>query len=229
MFKKKDKIQEADLMTDDQQNYLKGVLQNIGWYKRQYQRMTTMFGMACLVAMMSIACNVAQFVMKPSPKYFAQTPDLRITELRPLDEPYVTQEGLVNWTAETVSRTFSLDFLKLKDTLMSVREAYTDAAFEELVGNLKSNGTIDMIKEKRLSASVTLEKAPVISNSGVVAGVFTWKLEFPIIITYEGSAGAANAQHLVATVLVQRADTIQHPRGIVIKQLLMSVNSGSHK
>lgn len=227
MFKKKEKTQqEADLMTDDQQNYLKGVLQNISWYKKQYQRMTTMFGLACLVAMFSMACNVIQFMMKPSPKYFAQTPDLRITELRPLDEPYITQEGLVNWAAETVSRTFSLDFLRFKDTLMGVRENYTTAAFNELVGNLKSNGTLEMIKEKRLSASVALEKAPVISNSGIVAGVYTWKLEFPIIITYEGSQGAANAQHLVATVLVQRADTITNPKGVVVKQILMSVNNG---
>lgn len=211
-------------LDDDQQNYMKGVIVSLGWYKKQYFRMVFAFGLASLVSIMSLSGNLAQYIMKPNPKYFAQTPDLRITELVALDQPYITQEGLVNWMAETVSRTLSLDFLHYRDTLMAVKDNYTDNSFNELIASLKSNGTIEMIKEKRLSASVSVEKAPVITNSGVISGVMSWKLEFPLVVTYESSSGTNNAQHLVATVIVQRADTLTNPKGVVIKQLLLAVN-----
>ena len=82
-----------------------------------------------------------------------------------------------------------------------------------------------MIQEKRLSASAIVTKAPVIIASGVIGDIATWRVEFPIIVSYESSQGVESTQHLMATVLVRRADTVKSPRGVVIQQIVLNRES----
>ena len=81
--------------------------------------------------------------------------------------------------------------------------------------------TICMIQEKRLSVSAVVTRAPVISASGLVGGKATWKVEFPLVISYESSQGVESTQRLMATVLVCRASTAITPRGVVIQQVVL--------
>ena len=78
-----------------------------------------------------------------------------------------------------------------------------------------------MIQEKRLSVSAVVTKAPVIIASGLIEGRATWKVEFPIVISYESSQGVESTQKLMATVLVRRAATVTTPRGVVIQQVVL--------
>lgn len=78
-----------------------------------------------------------------------------------------------------------------------------------------------MIRDKRLSASAVVTRAPVISASGLVGGTMTWKVEFPLILSYESSQGVESTQRLMATVLVARAGTVTTPRGVVIQQVVL--------
>ena len=84
---------------------------------------------------------------------------------------------------------------------------------------------LDMIKEKRLSVSAVATRAPVIIASGLVGGKATWKIEFPLIVSYESSQGVESTQHLMATVLVCRAPTVTTPRGVVIQQVVLKRES----
>jgi intracellular multiplication protein IcmL len=54
-----------------------------------------------------------------------------------------------------------------------------------------------------------------------VGGRATWKIEFPLIVSYESSQGIESTQHLMATVLVARASTVTTPRGVVIQQVVL--------
>ena len=78
-----------------------------------------------------------------------------------------------------------------------------------------------MIQEKRLSVSAVVTRAPVITASGLVGGTATWKVEFPLIVSYESSQGVESTQRLMATVLVARASTVLTPRGVVIQQVVL--------
>ena len=78
-----------------------------------------------------------------------------------------------------------------------------------------------MIQEKRLSVSAVVTRAPVIIASGLIEGRATWKVEFPIVISYESSQGVESTQKLMATVLVRRAATVTTPRGVVIQQVVL--------
>ena len=201
------------------------IIGGLGWYRLQYQRVMKLAVGLVIVLLVCIAVIVLLILKQPTPRYFAATPDLRLAPLIPLDKPVLTQQGLLNWVAETISNAVSLDFLEWRDKLSSVRENFDDAAFKSFLASLGSSGILDMIKEKRLSVSAVVTRAPIISASGLVGGKMTWKVEFPLIVSYESSQGVESTQRLMATVLVARASTATTPRGVVIQQVVLKRDS----
>ncbi|MDR3176030.1 MAG: DotI/IcmL family type IV secretion protein [Desulfovibrio sp.] len=201
------------------------VFGGLHWYKRQYQRsMKLCFGMTLAVCA-ALAVVAVLVLTRPTPRYFAATPDLRLAPLVPLDKPVLTQQGLLNWVSETISNAISLDFLEWREKLTRSREHFEGEAFTSFVASLNSSGVLDMIRDKRLSVSATVTRAPVIIASGLVGGKATWKIEFPLVVSYESSQGVESTQNLMATVLVCRASTVTSPRGVVIQQVVLKRSS----
>jgi len=165
--------------------------------------------------------NAIQAAMQPSPRYFAVTDDLRIEQMRALDKPAISQSGLFSWVTQKVTETLSLDFLHWRDTLMEVKPAYTEDAFSELIGSLKNSGNLEMIQKKKLIMSATVQRSPVVKAKGVVNGRLTWKLQFPIKLTYESSERVVSSQQVMCNVMVRRVPTIEHPRGVNIAQVVL--------
>ncbi|MDL2290880.1 DotI/IcmL family type IV secretion protein [Desulfovibrio sp. OttesenSCG-928-F20] len=173
----------------------------------------------------SLAVIALLLLNQPGPRYFAATPDLRLAPLVPLDQPVLTQEGLLTWASDTITGSMSLNFLEWREKLESIRPSFDDEAFKSFLASLKSSGVLDMIREKRLSASAITTRAPVIIASGLVGGTATWRIEFPLVVSYESSQGVESTQRLVATVLVRRASTVKTPRGVVIQQAVLKRDS----
>jgi len=197
----------------------------MGWYRLQYHRsMKLCLGMTLAVCA-ALAVIAVMVLTRPTPRYFAATPDLRLAPLVPLDKPVLTQQGLVNWVAETITNAVSLDFLEWREKLNRSREHFEAEAFKSFVASLKSSGVLEMIKDKRLSVSASITRAPVIIASGLVGGKATWKVEFPLVVSYESSQGVESTQNLMATVLVCRASTVTSPRGVVIQQIVLKRSS----
>ena len=114
---------------------------------------------------------------------------------------------------------------RLCEKLEAVRPNFDDDTFKSFLSSLESSGILNMIQEKRLSASSVATGAPVIIASGLVSGKATWRIEFPLIVSYESSQGVESTQRLIATVLVCRASTATTPRGVVIQQVVLKRES----
>lgn len=197
------------------------VIGGLDWYRMQFHRAMKLS--LCLVAALclSVAVSALLFLNQPKPRYFAATPDLRLAPMIPLDQPLLTQEGLLTWAANAITGAMSLNFLEWREKLETIRPHFDDAAYKSFLASLQSSGVLDMIRDKRLSASAVATRAPVIIASGLVGGKATWKVEFPLIVSYESSQGVESTQKLLATVLVCRASTAKTPRGVVIQQVVL--------
>ena len=80
-----------------------------------------------------------------------------------------------------------------------------------------------MLVEKRLSSTAVPQSAPIIEKAGLLRGVFTWKIKFPMILTYINSEGIQNEQKLNIQLIIERAKTTDNPKGILVKQLITTV------
>lgn len=195
------------------------------WYRSHF-RVAIRIILALIVVVCIALAIIAWLILDtPTPKYFAATPDLRLAPLVPLNKPVLTQQGLLNWVSETVTNAISLDFLEWRKKLDAMRDHFDDEAYKSFLESLKHSGILEMIREKRLSASAVATNAPIIVASGEVGGIATWRIEFPIIVSYESSQGVESTQHLLATVLVRRASTVKTPRGVVIQQIVLKRES----
>ena len=201
------------------------VIGGLDWYRTQFRR--SMKLSLCLVAALCLSLAVSALLLlnQPKPCYFAATPDLRLAPMVPLDQPLLTQEGLLTWASNAIAGAMSLNFLEWREKLESIRPHFEDEAFKSFLASLQSSGVLDMIRDKRLSASAVATRAPVITASGLVGGKATWKIEFPLIVSYESSQGVESTQKLLATVLVCRASTAKTPRGVVIQQVVLRRDS----
>lgn len=201
------------------------VIGGLGWYRAQFRHaMKLALGLVAVLCA-SLAVIALLLLNQPKPQYFAATPDLRIAPLIPLDQPLLTQEGLLTWAANTICGAMSLDFLEWRKKLDAIRPDFDPEAYKSFLASLQSSGVLDMIRDKRLSASAIATRAPVIIASGLVGGKATWRVEFPLIVSYESSQGVESTQRLLATILVCRASTATTPRGVVIQQVVLKRDS----
>lgn len=201
------------------------VIGGLDWYRAQFRR-SMKLALALTVALsISLIVTAILLLNQPKPRYFAATPDLRLAPMVPLDQPLLTQDGLLTWASNAITGAMSLNFLEWREKLESIRPHFEDEAFKSFLASLKSSGILEMIQEKRLSASAVATRAPVIIASGLVGGRATWKIEFPLIVSYESSQGVESTQKLLATVLVCRASTAKTPRGVVIQQVVLKRDS----
>lgn len=197
------------------------VLMDMNWMRFAMRRyLVIILALTGVVAVLALFL-VITLMTKPSPQYFAATNDLRFVQLAPLTEPTITDTGLNNWIAETITRSLSLDFSHWQTTLGDLRPDFSNASFNAFIVNLKSSGLLEKVVKQRLVLSAVPESAPIIVNQGVLGGVYSWLVKFPIKVSYEGSSGVLGTQVFHATVTIQRADLSKHPRGVVIKQIIL--------
>ena len=76
----------------------------------------------------------------------------------------------------------------------------------------------EKLKTARLVATAVPQKAATIRERAVIGGVLTYKIELPLLVTYENENNSPS-QHLLVTVLVVRAIETRHPDGIAIDQI----------
>ena len=64
-------------------------------------------------------------------------------------------------------------------------------------------------------ASSVATGAPVILDQGVINGRYAWKVQMPLLVTYQSSTEQIQ-QSLIITMVVSRVPTVDMPRGIAI-------------
>jgi intracellular multiplication protein IcmL len=116
----------------------------------------------------------------------------------------------------------ALDFLHWKKKLMELRENFDPQGFASFVDSLETGGYFKRIEAERLSLSAVMTDAPVIVSQGPIKGKMTWKVEMPILVSYQSSAGISATQKLLAQVVVERVSPSQNPKGVAIRQLILS-------
>jgi intracellular multiplication protein IcmL len=178
-----------------------------------------------LLLLLAVLVNIYQFLQRPKPLYFAVTADLKVLEMVPLSEPSLSDQALLNWTSQAVTSALSLDFLHWRQKLSEIRPNFDSKGFESYVRSLETEGHLKKIQTERLILSCVPVQAPIITNSAVVAGVMSWKVQMPILLSYQSSAGVSATQKLLAEIFLERIETHINPRGVIIKQLVFTKNA----
>lgn len=156
--------------------------------------------------------------------YFATTADGRIINIVPLNEPYRSQADVIAWAAGTAQNVMRFGYHDYRERLQQVSSNFTPTGWESFTKALKESNIIEAVSARKLVVTMDIEAAPEIKNAFVKNGVYTWYLQFPITIKFDGEQPPA-AIHTQLLLQIVRVSTLQNPEGISIEQWV-TVNPG---
>jgi|JI10StandDraft_1071094.scaffolds.fasta_scaffold17595_6 intracellular multiplication protein IcmL len=206
------------------QDALQAVMLRNNFYRDSYRRVLA-------VLLIMIVVNVGLFALvyylittRPKPEYFATTTDGKVIRMYALSEPVVTSAELLQWATAAATTVNTYDFTNWRKALQEASDYFTPGGWREFQDALKSSNNLGTVTTKKLSVTAVATGAPTILDKGVINGVYKWKVQLPLLITYE-SASTNISQPVVATMLITRTSTLETPRGIAIDAFYMSEQS----
>lgn len=161
---------------------------------------------------------------QPEPKYFATSEDGRITPIYPLSAPMVSDSALLQWANQAAVAAYTYNFATYRKELQDASEYFTPDGWNDFEQALQSSRNLETVINKKLVVTAVATGAPVILDRGVLDGHYSWKVQMPLLVTYE-SASTTIQQPILVTMLVTRVTTLNVPKGIAIAQFVASVTS----
>ncbi|MEV1705720.1 DotI/IcmL family type IV secretion protein [Pseudomonas aeruginosa] len=146
----------------------------------------------------------------------------RLTQMVPLSEPFVSPQRLLDWTVECVGGANSYDFVHSQEQLQRNSQCFTPDGWSMFMEALDRSGNLDLVKKQRLVTSAVPLAAPVVTNQGMRRGVWTWQIEVPFIVSFQGGQGGRTVatQKTLVTLLVTRVNPFESRDGLGIAQYL---------
>lgn len=199
------------------------ILSRNEFYRDRYRWM--LFALVAQSVALIIACYSAYFFAsrQPEPRYFATRADGGLIRLIPLNEPMLTQSAILTWAGKAATDAFTFDFVNFRQQLQEAAQAFTPEGWKSFLKALEDSRNLEAVRVKKLVVNAALQGAPVILTEGVVNGVYSWRIEMPIVVAYR-SANSTQRQNLLVNMTVSRVPTLEFPEGVGITQFVARPN-----
>lgn len=159
-------------------------------------------------------------VAHPPVKYFT-TENGRVIPVRPRDAPAFSDSDVSAFGADTIRRSFTLDFIHYKDQISNVKDDYDDQGFAGYYKALNSSNILASIKDQRMNLSVDVGPGRI-TNKGRQGDVDGWVYQYPVTLKLDGQVTGSPAQRFIFTQRIQSTDVEKKNKGLEIVQLITS-------
>lgn len=190
------------------------------FYRDNYRRI--LFGLA-----LSVLLNVLLsgglfywFTHPPQSEYFATSIYSRLTPLTALDRPNQSDSSVLLWSTQAAISAYTLNFGNYQSQLALVNRFFTRNGWSNFITALNRAQVLQQITAEKLEVTTVATKAPVILDKGVLNGLYSWRIQLPILVNFQGSGDRVQRRFLV-TMLVTRVPTKHSARGIGIAQFVV--------
>jgi len=195
-------------------------------FYRDGQRKMILILLVSMIANFVLASMLVYLVTHPpAPKYFATSINGRITPLFPLNEPNQSDSAVLQWANQAAIAAFTYNFVNYRTELQASSGFFTADGWDQFLNALQQSNNLDAVKAKKLIVSAVATRAPIILQKGLLNGTYAWRVQMPILVTYQ-SASEFSQQNNVVTMLITRVSTLNSPRGIGISQFVVGPASG---
>lgn len=141
----------------------------------------------------------------------------------PLDQPNLPTPEVLNWATRAAVDTFTYNYQDYDQRFLAIADYFSPHGWQEYMRVLQSSGNLQMVKDREIAVRAEQTgKAKVVAQD-VEKNRFTWKVEVPIKVTYQGSGGEAS-QVLNIDMLVTRVKNDVRPNGIGITQFVAMID-----
>lgn len=161
------------------------------------------------------------YIHPMEPSYFSTSVNGQVAQLSPLDEPNTSDSVVRQWANIAVVDTYTYDFVNYAKSLEQNSQYFTDNGWYTLLRSLNDSNNLPTVIRKKLVVSAVALKPPSILMKGLLNGVYSWRIQIPMLVTYQ-SASEFIQQYLLVNLLVTRISTLENPKGLGIDQFIVS-------
>ncbi len=209
--------------TEDMDSYsgsLTAALRNRWALAAAVRGMAAASALCALVSLISLALAVWALTSKPEPRYFATRGSGELVQLVPLDQPHLSDAQAVNFAVDTMTRALTLDFANWRRELAGIEPLFTPEGYVGFLDELERSGTLDLIRNRRMTSS-TVANGGVVVQKGQVGGggPYIWRVEIPVTTTYQ-SASARQTQNTTLLVEITRVPTWTADWGVAVSRVI---------
>ncbi|PIQ44128.1 MAG: type IV secretion protein DotI [Gammaproteobacteria bacterium CG11_big_fil_rev_8_21_14_0_20_46_22] len=189
------------------------------FYRDSYRLVAIILFLSVVVNVLLVGAVFYLETHKPTPKYFATTQDGRLFKMVPLDQPYMESNQLVNWVANAATSLYTYDFLNYRQNFQNNQIYFTPDGWKAYLDQVEKSRNLKTVEDKKLVVSATPAGAPVITNQGVLDGKYSWRVQIPVVVTYQ-SLSQQFSENLLLTLTIQRRSTLDSKYGVGIAQFV---------
>jgi intracellular multiplication protein IcmL len=188
------------------------------FYKVYQPRFVIVLMGAIVVTMIWVGIVVFQVYRRPLPTFYAIQPNGQKMMLQPQDTPNLTPETILRFASKAAVAAYTFDFVNYKSEIGAVRPYFTSAGWNGYTESVAQ--VIKGIAASKLFVSAVVSAPPIIANQGEVGGVYSWRIQVPLLVTYQSAQSSEKSKYTVLITLVRVPTTID-PIGIGIDQFVM--------
>lgn len=200
---------------------LETVTMRTDFYRDSYRKIMGALLLAILVIAVMASVLIYIVTHPPAPKYFATSIDGRISPLIPLDQPNLSTSALLQWANTAAVAAYTYNFVNYREALQAASEYFTPDGWSSFLSALQGSNNLNALITKKLIVSAVATGAPVVLQQGLLSGTYAWKVQMPMLVTYQ-SASQFSQQSVTVTMLIERISTLSSVHGIGIAQFLVA-------
>lgn len=182
---------------------------------RNIMKIAILEGMAIVALIAALGITIA--VSRPQDRFFATTADGRLIRMVALNEPNMNDAALVSWAARAGSDVMTFGFHDYQRRLQEASAYFTRRGWQSFTEALDRSRVMEGVQSAQRVVTAAPKSAPVITQQGLVDGIYRWVVELPLIVTYQ-SGTATQSETLTVTLVIVRVSTLDSPSGVGIQQ-----------
>lgn len=197
------------------------VLMRNAFYQDNYRRALFVLGVLVLINVLLFVSIAYRYLHPQEPQYFATNAQYQLIKWRPLSDPDVDDNYVLQWVANAVRASFSLDYIHWRSQLQSAAVNFTPSGWSWFVKALETSGDLNTLMKLNMVSTVTITGAPSFLYQGVLQGRYVWQVQLPMMITYTNPTMPKTINlPLKVNLMVVRVPVQDNPNRIAINQFL---------
>jgi intracellular multiplication protein IcmL len=185
------------------------------FYKANHRHVLGAVVLLLFTSLFLIMVMFYQIANPPQADCFAAVEDGTEKPIYPLSQPLMPPSEILQWAARVAEATHNYDFLRYRETLGLLQGRFTKDGWGSFTSALNDSKALDEVISKKLMLTAVVRDTPVMLTRGVVNGRYAWKVQIPLLITYQ-SASEQSQQRTVVEMVITRVPTTDAPLGIAV-------------
>lgn len=190
-----------------------------GFYKDGFRRMSLMLLLSLIMNFILIITLLISHNKVQKPIYFASGMNGTLKKLTPIGDAVYNDNQIIDWVTKVVPSIMKLDFVNYKTQLLANKKYFTTVGWTNFNEAFKTQ--VNQVVSKRLLTNAFIPSTPAITGQLLWNGVYSWYVEVPVRVTFEGQDGSSTMNQYVWKILVQRVDNRTNPELLGIRQIIV--------